>query len=83
MLGVLQRWAQHRTTDDADDNATYWGSWAIYYLVTGDPDSKARLLSAGAEGVLRAIASEDTSAASTKAKQIARIVLKENLGLLA
>ena len=60
-----------------------WGSWVIYYLVNGDPDSKARLLSAGAEGVLRAIASEDTSAASTKAKQIARIVLKENLGLLA
>ena len=77
MLGVLEKWAQHRTTDSADDNVAQWGSLAIYVLVT--TDTRAPWLAAGAEGVLRGIAA-DTSGASGEAKKWARNALKE-LGL--
>ena len=75
----MEKWAQHRTTDHADDNVAQYGSWAIRYLATGDPVSKARWLAAGAEGVLQGIIA-GTSVASGEAKTKARDALKE-LGL--
>ena len=75
----MEKWAQHRTTDWADDNVAYWGSWAIKLTARGDPDSKARWLAAGAERVLRGIAA-GTSEASDRAKEWARDAMKE-LGL--
>ena len=77
MVGVLAKWAQHRTTDDADDNVAQYGSSAIYFLET--KETRAPWLAAGAERVLRGIAA-DTSGASGKAKSDARNALKE-LGL--
>ena len=79
MLGVLEKWAQHRTADGADDNVAQWGSRAIYWLVT--TDTRAPWLAAGAEGILRSIAA-GTSEASDKAKSWARDALRE-LGLNA
>ena len=73
----MEKWAQHRTTDDADDNVAQWGSWAIYWLVT--EDTRAPWLAAGAERVLQGITA-DTSVASADAKSWARYALKE-LGL--
>ena len=73
----MEKWAQHRTTDSADDNVAKWGSRAIYWLVT--EDTRARWLAAGAERVFRGIAA-DTSVASADAKSWARYALKE-LGL--
>ena len=75
----MEKWAQHRTTDGADDNVAEWGSWAIYYLVT--EDTRAPWLDAGAEGVLRGITA-DASVASSNAKSYARAALKK-LGLQA
>ena len=75
----MEKWAQHRTTDWADDNVPLWGSSAIKVLVWADPDDKARWLTAGAEGVLRGIGA-DTSEASDRAKSWARDAMKE-LGL--
>jgi hypothetical protein len=77
MVGVLEKWAQHRTTDYADDNVAGWGSWVIYWLVT--KEIRAPWLAAGAERVLRSIIA-DRSNASTWAKSEARSALKE-LGL--
>ena len=79
----MEKWAQHRTGDNADDNVAQYGSWAIRWLTEGDPDSRARLLAAGAERVLRGITKEDTSAASRGAKSNARDALKYGLGLQA
>ena len=79
MVGVLEKWAQHRTTDGVDDNVAQYGSFAIEYTACGDPDSKARWLAAGAEGVLRGITA-GTSVASDRAKSWARDAMKE-LGL--
>ena len=76
----MEKWSQHRTTDDADDNVARYGSYAIEKLARGDPDSKARWLAAGVEGVLRDIADEGTSGASDRAKREARNAL-ESLGL--
>ena len=73
----MEKWAQHRTTDSADDNVAEWGSWAIWYLVT--EETRAPWLAAGAEGVLRGIA-VGTSGASGRAKIEARLALSE-LGL--
>ena len=73
----MEKWAQHRTTDRADDNVAQWGSWAIYWLVT--EDTRAPWLAAGAERVLRGIAA-GTSEASDRAKSDARNALNE-LGL--
>ena len=78
----MEKWAQHRTTDDADDNAPLYGSRAIYWLTKADPDTRPRWLAAGAGGVLRGIAAADSSVASTVAKNEARSALKE-LGLQA
>ena len=75
----MEKWAQHRTTDDADDNVAQYGSYAIELTAIGDPDRKARWLAAGAEGVLRGIIA-GTSGASGEAKKWARNALKE-LGL--
>ena len=75
----MEKWAQHRTTDWADDDVAQRGSWVIEYPVMGDPDSKARWLAAGAKRVLRGIAA-GTSEASDRAKSWARDALKE-LGL--
>ena len=77
MVGVLEKLAQHRTTDGADDNVAQCGSLAIYYLAT--EDTRAPWLAAGAERVLRGIAA-DTSGASGGAKSEARDALKK-LGL--
>ena len=77
MVGVLEKWAQHRTTDYAEDNVAYSGSLAIWDLVS--KDTRAPWLAAGAERVLRGIAA-DTSGASGKAKSNARDALK-HLGL--
>ena len=74
MVGVLEKWAQHRTADDADDNVAQWGSDAIYWLVT--EATRAPWLAAGAERVLRGIAT-GTSVASGEAKRGARNALKE------
>ena len=76
MVGVLEKWAQHRTTD-ADDNVARWGSGAIYLLVTRN--TRAPWLAAGAEGVLRGIIA-GTSGASGEAKSPARLALGK-LGL--
>ena len=75
----MEKWAQHRTTDSADDNVAEWGSWAIWYLVT--EETRAPWLAAGAEGVLRGIIA-DTSVATDRAKSDARNALG-NLGLSA
>ena len=75
----MEKWAQHSTTDDAEDNVAQWGSWVIYWLVT--EDTRAPWLAAGAEGVLRGITA-DTSVASSSAKSEARDALKK-LGLQA
>ena len=64
----MEKWAQHRTTDMADDNVAYWGCYAIYYLARGD--TRAPWLAAGAEGVLRGIIA-DTSGASVMDKHVA------------
>ena len=77
MVDVLEKWAQHRTTNSADDNVAHWGSWAIYYLVT--EKTRSCWLAADADIVLRDIAA-DTSVASSMAKSHARNALKE-LGL--
>ena len=77
VVGVLEKWAQHRTTDYADDNVAWYGSWAILQLVT--EDTRASWLAAGAEGVLRGITA-GTSEASDRAKTHARNALKK-LGL--
>ena len=82
MVGILEKWAQHRTTDSADDNVAWYGSLAIELTARGDPDSKARWLDAGADGVLRDIADKGTSGASGNAKSAARNALK-GLGLQA
>ena len=79
MVGVLEKWAQHRTTDWADDNVAQWGSLAICRLVTAD--TRAPWLAAGAEGVLRGITA-DTSVASSGAKSNASSALRQ-LGLQA
>ena len=76
-MGVLEKWAQHRTTDDAEDNVAQWGSLAIRLLNRADPVSNARWLDAGAGGVLRGIAAADMSVASTAAKNEARYALIE------
>ena len=73
----MEKWAQHRTTDDADDNVAQYGSGVIYYLVTRD--TRAPWLAVGAEGVLRGIVA-GTSVASGTAKTVARNALQE-LGL--
>ena len=78
-VGVLEKWAQHRTTDDAVDNVAQWGSCVIYWLAMGD--TRPPWLAAGAEGVLRGIIA-DTSEASGEAKMFAIWALKE-LGLQA
>ena len=70
----MEKWAQHRTTDNAADNVAKYGSWAIYRLVT--EETRAPWLAAGAEGVLRSIAA-DTSVASGMAKSEARDALWE------
>ena len=70
VVGVLEKWAQHRTTDDADDNVAEWGSGAIRLLATID----TRPLWLVAEGVLRGIAA-GTSAASYWARKNAREAL--------
>ena len=71
----MEKWAQHRTTeDDAEDNVARWGCWAIYRLVTAD--TRAPWLAAGAEGVLRGIIA-DTSNASIWSKSEARDALKK------
>ena len=74
----MEKWAQHRTTDHADDNVAQYGSEAIYWLVL-TADTWAPWLAFGAERVLRGIAA-DTSVASDNAKGYARRALKE-LGL--
>ena len=68
----MEKWAQHRTTDWADDNVAKYGSLAINWLAT--EDTRAPLLAAGAEGVLRGIIA-DTSEASADAKFVARNAL--------
>ena len=73
----MEKWAQHRTTDMADDDVAHWGSWVINWLVT--KETRAPWLAAGAERVLRGIAA-DTSNASSRAKSAARSALK-HLGL--
>ena len=72
----MEKWAQHRTTDDAVDNVAQWGSLAIERLTT--TDTRALWLAAGADEVLRGIIA-DTSAASDKAKRWARDALKDGL----
>ena len=74
MVDVLEKWAQHRTTDHADDNGARYGSHAIYMLVT--EEIRAPWLAAGAERVLRGITA-GTSGASGRAKSWARDALKE------
>ena len=76
MVSVLEKWYQHRTYDNSDDNVAQWGSWAIYHLVTTDPDSKAHWLSAGAERVLGCIAAR-WSDASSYAKSYATGAMSE------
>ena len=73
-MSVLEKWAQHRTTDHADDNVAQWGSYAINWLAT--EDTRAPWLAAGAEGVLRGITA-GTSGASGNAKIWARKALKD------
>ena len=73
----MKKWAQHRTTNGADDNVAQYGSWVIWLLVT--EDTRAPWLAAGAEGVLQGIIA-GTSVASGEAKTKARDALKE-LGL--
>ena len=82
VVSILEKWAQHRTTDDADDNAPLYGSRAIYWLTKADPDTSPRWLAAGARGVLRGITAADSSLASTVAKNEALSALRE-LGLQA
>ena len=77
----MEKWAQHRTTNGADDNVAQYGSYAIEFTAMGDPVSKARWLAAGAERFLRGIAA-GTSEASDMAKSWARDAL-ESLGLQA
>ena len=77
MVGVLEKWAYHRAADNADDNVAHYGSWAIRLLATRHPEIKAPWLAAGAKGVLRGIANEDTSVASRGAKNEARFTLME------
>ena len=37
----MEKWAQHRADDDADnDNVAQWGSYAIEWLAKSDPSSK-------------------------------------------
>ena len=64
MVGVLEKWAQHRAADYADDNVAQWGSFVILWLVT--EDTRAPWLAASAERVLRGIAA-DMSGASGEA----------------
>ena len=66
MVGVLEKWAQHRTTGSADDNVAQRGSFAIRCLVT--EDNRAPWLAAGAERVLRGIAA-GTSEPSDRARK--------------
>ena len=73
----MEKWAQHRTTDDADDNVAHYGSSAIHLLAT--EDTRAPWLAADAERILRGIAA-DTNGASGDAKSEARYALKK-LGL--
>ena len=73
----MKKWAQHRTTDSADDNVAMWGCYAIRLLVT--EETRAPWLAAGAERVLRGIAT-GTSEASDSAKSWARNAL-EKFGL--
>ena len=80
VVDVLEKWAQHRTTDDADDNVAQWGSWTIGLLAT--KETRPFWLAAGAEGVFRGIVAADTSVASRKAKSFARYARGE-LGLQA
>ena len=75
----MEKWAQHRTTDWADDNVAQSGSVAINLLVTLGTNTRPPWLAAGAEGVLRGIIA-DTSEASGEAKSWARNAL-EKLGL--
>ena len=80
--GILKKCAEHRTTDDSDENAPRYGSLAICWLTRADPETRPRWLAAGAGGVLRGIAAADTIVASTEAKNEARSALRE-LGLQA
>ena len=73
----MEKWAQHRTTDWADDNVAKYGSLAINWLAT--EDTRAPWLAADAERILRGIAA-DTNGASGDAKSEARYALKK-LGL--
>ena len=63
MVGVLERWAQHRAADDADfetadDNVVWWGSRAIWLLARGDKATQTKFLAAGAKQVLESIQSD-------------------------
>ena len=84
MVGVLEKLAQHRTTDDADDNVAQWGSGVINYMVTEDNVAqhgswainytRAPWLAAGADRVLWGITA-GTSGPSRGAKSNARNAL--------
>ena len=79
-MSVLEKWAQHRTTDHADDNVAQRGSLAICFLLTeGYKGIRTPWLAAGAERVLRGIIA-DTSEATDWAKSLARDALRQ-LGL--
>ena len=78
VMTVLEKWALHRAADHADDNVALSGSFTIYLLASEDNESRARWLTAGAEGVLRGIAAADNSAKST-----ARAALKHGLNVQA
>ena len=69
----MEKWAQHRTAEGADDNVAQWGSIVIFWLVTSD--TRAPWLAAGAERVLRGIIA-GTSEASDGAKISARYALE-------
>ena len=62
VVSVLTEHSQRKAADMADDNVAQWGSYAIYVLASGDAESSAPWLAAGAERVLLDIAdTSDTS----------------------
>ena len=53
----MEKWAEHRATDQACEDAAHWGSRMIFLFTLCDEPTKAKLLAVGAEKVLRSIIS--------------------------
>ena len=51
----MEKWAEHRATDCADDNVVYWGSQVIWFSAVCDESTGSKFLAAGAEKVLGSI----------------------------